>query len=185
VNAGVDSIAARDYRGSAGRFLVLSARLRYRPVEPAELDAFHRLVQDPHVRRYLMDGEVFPREWSAERIEASQALFARRNVGIWLVDESATGALVGFCGFLELPSVHPEPQLVYALFESFTGRGYATEMARTAIAHARTQPGFDEIIGAVDEPNTASIRVLEKVGFEVTGYAPGPFGRTVLFRLSA
>lgn len=164
---------------------MLSARLRYRPVEPAELDAFHRLVQDPHVRQYLMDGDVFPREWSAERIDDSQALFARRNVGLWLVDETATGALVGFCGFLELPSVHAEPQLVYALFEAFTGRGYATEMGRTAIAHARTQADFTDIIGAVDEPNVASIRVLEKLGFAVTGYAPGQFGRTVLFRLSA
>jgi [ribosomal protein S5]-alanine N-acetyltransferase len=162
-----------------------SARLRYRRVEPAELDAFHRLVQDSHVRRYLMDGNVFPREWSAERIDDSQALFARRNVGLWLVDESATGALIGFCGFLELPSVHPEPQLVYALLEAFTGRGYATEMGHTAITHARMEAGFSDIIGAVDEPNVASIRVLEKLGFEVTGHAPGPFGRTVLFRLSA
>lgn len=51
---------------------MLSERLRYHPVEPANLDAFHRLVQDEHVRRYMMDGNAFSPEWSAERIRESQ-----------------------------------------------------------------------------------------------------------------
>jgi hypothetical protein len=35
---------------------------------------------------------------------------------------------------LEVPALQPEPQLLYALPEAFTGRGYATEMARAVIA---------------------------------------------------
>jgi RimJ/RimL family protein N-acetyltransferase len=162
---------------------VWSARLRYRPVELDDLAAFHRLVTDPHVRRYLMDGNVFPSEWSEERIRESQALFARRGVGLWLVDEHPSGALVGFCGFLEFPTLHAEPQLVYALFEAFAGKGYATEMGRAAVEHARTKAGFGEIIASVDEPNVASARVLAKLGFEHTGSVPGAFGPTFLLRL--
>lgn len=160
-----------------------SERLRYHPVEPAHLDAFHRLVQDEHVRRYLMDGTIFPRDWSEERIRDSQALFERRGVGIWLAHDRATGELVGFCGFVELPAVHPEPQLVYAMFEGYAGRGYATEMARACIAVARTQPGFEGIFTGADEVNRASIRVLEKLGFEQVSRLPGRFGRVLLFRL--
>ncbi len=131
-----------------------------------------------------MDGNVHPREWSEERIRESQALFARRGVGLWLVDEHPSGALVGFCGFLEIPELHAEPQLVYALFEAFTGKGYATEMGRAAIAHARTEAAFREIIATVDEPNVASTRVLIKLGFEQIGSAPGAFGDVFLFRLA-
>jgi len=163
---------------------VFSDRLRYQTVEPADLDAFHSLVQDEHVRRYLMDGNVFPREWSAERIRESEGLFARRGVGIWLVHDQTTDELVGFCGFLEIPSIHPEPQLVYALFERFCGRGYATEMARTAIARARTQPGFVEIVASVDAVNLASLRVLEKLGFERIATQQGNFGNMFLLRLT-
>jgi RimJ/RimL family protein N-acetyltransferase len=137
-------------------------RLRYRAVAPGSLDAFHQLVQDEHVRRYMMDGHAFPREWSEERIRQSQALFERRGVGIWLVYEQSTDELVGFCGFLHLPT-WPEPQLMYAMFGRFAGRGYATEMARASIARARTQPGFAEIVADVDEVNAASVRVLEKL----------------------
>jgi ribosomal-protein-alanine N-acetyltransferase len=160
-----------------------SARLTFRPVSIGELDAFHALVQDEHVRRYLMDGESFPREWAEARVLDSEALFAKRGVGLWLVREAASGRLVGFCGFLVIPSVHEDPQLVYAMFESFTGQGYATEMAQAAIDHATRQAGFPEIIAAVDEPNIASCRVLEKLGFERSATTPGPFGHTLVYQL--
>jgi PhnB protein len=162
-----------------------SPRLAYRPVSPADLDDFHRLVQDEHVRRYLMDGQVFPREWSAARIADSMGLFARRGVGIWLVHHQASGELVGFCGFLEIPSLDPEPQLVYALFERFTGMGYATEMGGASIAEARRQPGFETIVAGVDEVNVVSRRVLDKLGFHLVATVPGPLGPTELLRLES
>jgi [ribosomal protein S5]-alanine N-acetyltransferase len=160
-----------------------SDRLTYEPLAPAHLEAFHRLVEDEHVRRYLMDGNVFPREWSAERIRESQELFRRRGVGIWLARDKASHELVGFCGFLEMPQVHPDPQIVYAMFERFTSKGYAGEMARAAIAHARTQAGFEAIVAAVDEVNAASLRVLEKLGFERIATQPGHFGNVWVLRL--
>ncbi|HYE85091.1 MAG TPA: GNAT family N-acetyltransferase [Vicinamibacterales bacterium] len=161
-----------------------SARLAFEPVSAQALDAFHSLVQDAHVRRYLMDGEVFPRDWTEARIHDSQALFERRAVGLWLVRDRASSELVGFCGFLEMPAVDPEPQLVYAMFERFTGQGYATEMAQAVIAYARHHAGFTNIVAAVDTPNERSIRVLEKLGFERTGTLPGAFGETIRYRLS-
>ena len=159
-----------------------SDRLSYWLLDPAGLDAFHRLVQDEHVRRYMMDGQVFPREWSEARVGESQALLEQRGVTIWLAHDRETGELVGFCGFWIAPSF-PEPQLLYALLERWTGRGVATEMARAAIAHARTERGFEEIVADVDEINVASVRVLEKLGFERVGVQPGAFGNVLLLRL--
>jgi RimJ/RimL family protein N-acetyltransferase len=149
------------------------------------LDRFHVLVQDEHIRRYMMDGEVFPREWSEARVHDSEALTARRGVGLWLAFEQASGRLVGFCGFLEFPSMHPEPQLVYALLARFTGLGYATEMARVMIEDARANAGFTEIIAGVDEVNAGSVRVLEKLGFVRADTLQGSFGNMFTYRLGA
>jgi ribosomal-protein-alanine N-acetyltransferase len=170
--------------GAVTTLEMVSKRLRYAPVTPATLDAFHMLVQDAHVRRYLMDGHLFPREWSEARIHDSAALFERQAIGLWLAYGRTSGALVGFCGFLEFPAVHPEPELVYALLERYSSRGYATEMARASIAHARTRGGLCDILTSVDEVNRASLRVLEKLGFERCGSRPGAFGRTLLLRLA-
>ncbi len=160
-----------------------SARLRYVRLAPEALDAFHALVQDVYIRRYLMDGHVFPREWSEARIRDSEALFRRRGIGLWLAHEPADDALVGVCGFLEFPALHPEPELVYALLERYAGRGYATEMARAAIAHARTEGDMTSVVTSVDEVNAASLRVLSKLGFERCGSRPGAFGATLTLRL--
>jgi RimJ/RimL family protein N-acetyltransferase len=162
---------------------VLSARLTYRPVAPADLDAFHALVTDEPIRRYMMDGQTFPREWSAGHIRASQALFERLGVGLWLAHDKQTDELVGFCGFLVLPEIHDGPELVYALRERFTGRGLATEMARASIAEARAHAAFGEIVASVDEINAPSVCVLEKLGFERVGTQPGAFGAILLLLL--
>ena len=162
--------------------MLSSPRLTYEPLTLDALDPFHSLVQDDHVRRYLMDGELLPREWSEERVRDSENLAARRGVGLSLAFEQATGQLIGFCGFLEIPSVSSDPQLVYAMQKRFTGQGYATEMARAAIDAARAA-GFSEIIAAVDAVNAASVRVLEKLGFERAATLQGAFGDMFTFRL--
>jgi RimJ/RimL family protein N-acetyltransferase len=164
---------------------VTSERLTYEPITLATIDDFHALVQDDHVRRYLMDGELFPHDWSEARVRDSISLFTRRGVGLWLAHRRNTGELVGFCGFLEILSLHPEPQLVYAMFERFTGAGLATEMGRAAIAEARRHPGFDTIVAGVDEVNAASVRVLEKLGFQRVSMSQGAFGNTLLFVLES
>jgi RimJ/RimL family protein N-acetyltransferase len=160
-----------------------SPRLNYHPVADTTLDDFHRLVQDDHVRRYLMDGESFPREWSEARVRDSASLFDRRGVGLWLARHAETGEVVGFCGFLEIPSLYPEPQLVYAMFERFTGRGYGTEMARASIAEARRHPGFRTIVAGVDEVNAASVHILEKLGFRRVATQTGAFGDMLVMLL--
>ena len=162
---------------------MMSERLEYRPVTTATLDDFHGLVRDDHVRRYLLDGDLLPREWSEQRLRNSAGLFERRGVGLWLAHQRETGDVVGFCGFLDIPPTNPEPQLVYAMFERFTGRGYATEMARTSIAEARRHSGFSTIAASVDEANVASVRVLEKLGFRRAARHPGAFGDVLVLVL--
>jgi RimJ/RimL family protein N-acetyltransferase len=162
---------------------MLSERLTYQPVTLESVDDFHELVEDAHVRRFLMDGQLFPREWSEQRVQDSINLFERRGVGLWLARQRESDALVGFCGFLEIPSVHADPQLVYAMFERFTGMGYATEMTRTAIAEARRQRGFETIVAAVDEENVASVRVLRKIGFRQVSTQAGSVGKVLVMLL--
>jgi RimJ/RimL family protein N-acetyltransferase len=162
---------------------MLSSRLRYERLDEGSLQQFHLLVSDDHVRRYLMDGQALPESWSRDQIRESEDLFARRGVGLWLAYERTTNTLVGFCGFLGAPASHPEPQLVYAMFERWSGQGYATEMGRRAIAAALTQPGFEHIFATVDEANAASCRVLEKLGFVRVETSSGAFGNVFLCRL--
>lgn len=157
-------------------------RLEFTQLTSIDLHAFHALVVDPHVLAFLMDGQTMDLEWCAAQIEASDALNERWGAGLFLVHErEGSRDPIGFAGFHIFPELSPEPQLLYALLPAFTGKAYATEIAVALVDLARGVLSVDRITAAVDEPNRASVRVLEKAGFVVSGEAPGEFGKTILF----
>lgn len=158
-------------------------RLRFRRLAAADLDAFHALATDPHVRRYVLDGETVGRDWARAEVEESARLFAEAGYGLWLLFEAQGRDPIGFAGFRRFPEVGPGPQLLYALVEPATGRGYATEAGRALVEYAVRHLGWDRVESGVDEPNAASLRVLEKLGFVPTGRVPGAFGWIVLLEL--
>ncbi|MEQ8272042.1 MAG: GNAT family N-acetyltransferase [Deltaproteobacteria bacterium] len=158
-----------------------SARLTYEPLEARHAEALLSLARDAHVRRWLLDGEIVPDAWPEIVLDVVRGVRAEHGLDFYVA--SADGAPVGFCGYFVFEEHGPEPQLLYALLEPHTGRGLATEMAEALIEVAR-RAGRDTILSAVDAPNAASIRVLEKVGFEATGSVPGAFGETIMFRRS-
>jgi [ribosomal protein S5]-alanine N-acetyltransferase len=55
--------------------------------------------------------------------------------------------------------------LGYAIRPEFWNRGLATEAVRAALGEARDALGLREIWATVDPANTASCRVMEKLGF--------------------
>ena len=159
-----------------------SERLTFRRLRATDVDAFHLLVTDPHIRRFMMDGQTMAREWTQRAVTASDDLFETHGVGLWLVFEKVdTQRTVGFCGFRVFDALGDEPQLLYAFPEQHTGKGFATEVTRALVEYARRAAGFVEVSAAVDQPNRASISVLEEVGFRRGGEVPGAFGRTLLF----
>ncbi|MEM7160434.1 MAG: GNAT family N-acetyltransferase [Myxococcota bacterium] len=158
-----------------------STPLTFTRLSEAGLDAFLRLATDEHIRRYLLDGAVADADWARAEVQRSDRLFEREGVGLWLV--SVDEQPVGFAGFRVFEDLEPEPQLLYALLERVTGRGYATLAARWLVNEARQQ-GWSRVGAGVDEVNAASVRVLEKAGFVYLRSVEGSLGPTRLYALT-
>lgn len=158
-----------------------STRLLYRRLSLDALDAFHELVTNSHVRRFMLDNRVFPLRWSEQYVRDSLSLFDALGLGTWLAVTADTAELTGFCGFRAVPG-RPEPELLYALDQRFTGRGFATEMGHTMIELAWSR-GLRRIRADVDAANVASVRVLEKLGFERIAVDKGAFGALYVYVL--
>lgn len=75
------------------------------------------------------------------------------------------GDYIGYCGLIIGRSTLEEPEIAYELFQKVHGNGYATEAA-TAIVDAAVATGRHKLWSTVRVWNTASFRVLEKLGFE-------------------
>lgn len=141
-----------------------SERLRLRPFVDA--DEAWRLWTDAEMRRYLWDGEILSRERADEVLAASAHDFAERRFGLWRVSERGSDAMIGFCG-LRSGEAGPVPELLYGLLPAHWGRGFATEAARAVLSYGFGTLGLERIDAATDVPNTASARVLERLGMRL------------------
>jgi len=83
---------------------------------------------------------------------------------MWVVIDRVSHEAIGFCGFMRRDE-DPEPELMYGFAPRAWGRGLATEAARAAMQYVFDAFGCERMTAATDVPNTASVRVLERLGF--------------------
>lgn len=83
--------------------------------------------------------------------------------------ELESNTVVGTMGFKSLPNENGLVEIGYGIHHTFSGKGYATEMAKGLIRWAFKQPGVNGITATdVQKDNFASIKILEKLGMTVT-----------------
>jgi RimJ/RimL family protein N-acetyltransferase len=138
-------------------------RLLLRPFRDDDLDAYAAICADPEVMRYLGDGKTLERAEAWRQIALILGHWHLRGFGLWAVEERTTGQLVGRIGFFQ-PEGWPGFELGWMLRRTAWGRGYATEGAARALAHAFTAMGREHVISLIRPANRASIRVAERLG---------------------
>ena len=150
------------------RTTLRTGRLVLRPLTGADLDALHRVSNDPLVRRYLWDDEPVPRTAIEGVIAQSVRGFAYRSLGLFGIRLRGEKALLGFCGFLPLEGTG-EIELAYELAPQWWGQGLAFEAARECLRYAFEEVGLGRVVAGADPPNVASLRVLERLGMKPIG----------------
>ena len=90
---------------------------------------------------------------------------AQRGFGFDVVERKEDGCPIGVCGLAKRDFLD-DVDIGYAFLPQYGGQGYAIEAARGVMAHARSL-GLKRIVATVRPDNTASIRVLEKLGLRL------------------
>jgi RimJ/RimL family protein N-acetyltransferase len=146
---------------------VLTARLVLTPVGPADVDDLVLLYGDPDVA-------FWTGPWTGVAVEAWAAGMAARwvrdGVGKWVARDRSDGSLVGRGGFTRIDlDGETVLELGWAVRDARTGRGYATEVGRAALAWAaQHQPGVP-IVSFTEVHNRASRAVMERLGLRPVG----------------
>ena len=161
-------------------YVLRTERLVLRPVTADDHAALLAHWAAPDVRRFLFDGAMLPAAEIAEAIEDSARDFARAGYGLWLVHENGRSDLVGTAGLRPLEAIGLE--IFYSLAPGSWGRGYATEAARAVLDRALGPLGMPEVLAEIDEGNTASIAVIERLGMTRFDVVPGLLGPMVRYR---
>src|SRR5215469_4353248 len=168
------------FAASAMNDILTTERLVLVPVTSADHADLLSHWTAPDVRRFLFDGAVLSPDEITSVIEDSARSFAAAGYGLWLVRERAGTDLVGTAGLRPLEDLGLE--IFYSLAPGSWGRGYATEAARAVLEHALGSAGLPEVLAEVDEGNTASIAVIERLGMIPFDVVPGELGPMIRYR---
>jgi RimJ/RimL family protein N-acetyltransferase len=140
-----------------------TARLLFREMTVADLDAMAALLGDPIVMAYYARPK--DRAEALAWIEWNQRLYREHGFGLWIVEERESGQFVGDCGLTPQAVDGPlEIEVGYHVVTALQGRGYATEAAAACRDYARDVLGLDRLIAIIHRDNRASQRVAEKIG---------------------
>jgi RimJ/RimL family protein N-acetyltransferase len=142
-------------------------RLLLRAPLPSDAAAIHaNYATDPEVTRYLI--------WTPHKsMQETEAFLVRCVEGwktgaefSWAIIWKETGELVGMLG-LRLGEFKAD--VGYALARKFWGKGIATEALTQIVNWTLALPDIYRVWALCDVENTASARVLEKVGMKREG----------------
>jgi len=138
-------------------------RLLLRMFRDDDLDAYHAMCSDPEVMEFIGDGKALTQLEAWRQMAAILGHWQLRGYGSWVLEEKASGRLVGRAGFIN-PATWPELEIGWALARECWGHGYATEAARAILAHGRSVFHFSRVISLIAPQNIRSIRVAERLG---------------------
>jgi RimJ/RimL family protein N-acetyltransferase len=128
--------------------------------------AFRPIAQDVEVMRYITGGIPWSDEQIRGFVDRQVKLYAERGFCRWRLVEEASGELIGFCG-LGFWRDRLEPEIGWWLARRWWGRGLATEAGRCALRDAFERVGLERVISVAAAENTASRRVMEKLGLKL------------------
>lgn len=84
---------------------------------------------------------------------------------IFLAEDKTYIGNIGFHG----PAKNGAVEIGYGIEPPFEGHGYMTEAAEAMVGWAFEQPGIEAVEAEAEETNAASLRILEKLGFQKCG----------------
>ena len=139
-------------------------RLLLRPWRDSDRAPFAALNADPKVMEHFPS--VSTRAQSDALADRIAARMAEQGYGLWAVELPGVADFIGFIGLSPADAVlgRPALEIGWRLAAEHWGRGYATEGARAALAHAFDALQRDEIVSFATTANQRSRHVMEKLG---------------------
>jgi ribosomal-protein-alanine N-acetyltransferase len=145
-------------------------RLIFRQHQIDDLDAYCAMEADAEVRRYV-GGSPRPREEAEKRFLPSLEPVTD-GLSMWATVLKPGHKYIGRCGIYphfdtESKPIPGEAAFGVYLAKAYWGMGLATEAGRAFIKYGFEQLKLQRIVTMIQVGNDASVRVVEKIGFEL------------------
>jgi RimJ/RimL family protein N-acetyltransferase len=146
---------------------IQTERLTLRRWRREDHAAFAAICGDPEVMHFIGNGSVRTAEQAEQSIASFERDWDERGYGLFAVEESQTGSLIGFTGLSWpgfLPEVLPSVEIGWRFARPYWGRGYASEAAIATLSFGVIELGIRDIVSIYQIGNDASVRIMQKLG---------------------
>lgn len=148
---------------------LVTDRLRLEPCGMDHHDGLCVVNRDPKVMRYI-GGRPQTAEETRAWIGRAETRWTDLGYSWWAIRPAATGEIVGACCLQHIENDPvQELEIGWRLLPAHWGRGYATEAARAMIGFGFQELGAPQLFSIADPRNTASIRVMQRLGMRSLG----------------
>ena len=150
--------------------LIATERLALRRFRDSDAGTLAAYRSDPSVARYQSWSAPYP----LPRARAAVAALAAGDPDSpgwfqYAIERRADGRHIGDVG-VHLHENRRQAEIGFTLARAFHGHGYATEAVRAVVDDLLRVRGLHKVAVECDARNTASARLLERVGFRREGY---------------
>ncbi len=150
--------------------IITTPRIVLRWISEDDIDSLYEIFSDPQVMRYWSTVPLPNREAAA----ALQREIAKGNESEtmfkWGLALRDSGKLIGTTTLFNLSLENGRAELGYAMARAYWGKGYMNEALNALVSHAFEVMELRRLEADVDPRNAASIRSLERLGFQREGF---------------
>ena len=143
--------------------LIETERLIITALTPDMAQAIHENSLDEDTRRFVPDEVFETTEEARETVEFLIRQYDTEDGPLLYAVLTKAGEQIGY---VQLCPIEEGWEIGYHIAKRYTGNGYAAEAAAAFLPVIAKAKGICEIYGVCLKENAASVRVLEKCGFE-------------------
>ena len=150
--------------------IITTPRIVLRWISEADIDSLYEIFSDPRVMRYWSTVPLPNREAAAElqrEIAESNETDSILKWGLALRDSNK---VIGTTTLFHLNLDNGRAEIGYAMGSAHWGKGFMNEALNALVSHAFEVMDLRRLEADVDPRNVASIRTLEKLGFQREGF---------------
>ena len=178
-----DTLAERVYKRYKGEPWIIAETKRciIRELTMDDIDDLFDLYCKPGITDFVEPLYDYEKECEYERAYIKH-MYGYYEYGMWLVFSKETGKLIGRAGLenrdyedensdgsSDEVTYHSEMELGYVIAPEYQRQGYATEVCEAILEYAWENLEPERINCLIDERNYPSIKLVEKLGFNLMG----------------
>ena len=147
-----------------------ASRVSLRWISEEDVDALYRIFSHAEVMRYWSTPPLADRNAAVKLLHEIHDDFRGETFLKWGIARRTDDALIGTATLFNLNLDSHRAEIGYCLDRAEWRKGYMNEALQALLAYAFDELALHRIEADVDPRNTASIKTVERLGFQREGY---------------